>query len=622
MSRDGGAGGGEVDLWAMAAELERKFAGYKQRLAERSGTPRGGDGVDDAGGGGNRGGEEEDEGDGDGGDGGDDVRGRMYEAYTRRRDERLREGWRARMERKEAEVKALWAQLERGAGGRAAGCCATATDDGGGTAGEKHGDDGEKRRSSDVAAPAGRISGKKHARTRSFSSSTAKSSRPDAGTRRALSQEPPPPTSEPPAAAADGGGAGRKENHRVARVTGAGAMAAAKRRVFSGHRSSAAKEHGSAKGGPKSKPPRSLPRRSSSGGLEDLKEAAQTTTCAVAAPVQSCSTEEASLPTQFAGEANAPAASPASDCGEVVSSGADDRHEAGAEAKTAGEHNAEEVTVSPGKLANGEITSDSDTEPSYVYVKKDDVEEDDAMTRRSEALAGSDDKPDLEMDKKNSAAAAAAAAAEETTAPPSDAVAAESATTIAKEAPARESSDESSFSGRSGGSPPPSSTSASCISRAPSIERLLEEDAALLRKKRQESAEKCALTTTRTMTTPPARVSGAARSPREAVRGFKRFLSFGKKNRGGREVTVIDCTSPSVPSVADDDSGSGGWQSSDTIKPRMTSLDAASDDMDHGYTGSPRAGSLQSLVAASPAKSELNEIDPQEKSPKGEKCSL
>lgn len=124
--------GGEVDLWAMAAELERQFAGYKQRRAERSGAPRGDDdGADARGGGGEE--EEEEEGDGDGGD----VRGRRYEAYTRRRDERLREreGWRARMERKEAEVRALWAQLER----RAAGCAtatATATDDdGGGAAG-------------------------------------------------------------------------------------------------------------------------------------------------------------------------------------------------------------------------------------------------------------------------------------------------------------------------------------------------------------------------------------------------------------------------------------------------------------------------------------------------------
>uniref|UniRef100_A0A0E0IQM1 Uncharacterized protein n=1 Tax=Oryza nivara TaxID=4536 RepID=A0A0E0IQM1_ORYNI len=75
--------------------------------------------------------------------------------------------------------------------------------------------------------------------------------------------------------------------------------------------------------------------------------------------------------------------------------------------------------------------------------------------------------------------------------------------------------------------------------------RLLEEDDALLRKKRQQSADMLALMTTK-MSTPRARVSGVARSPREAARGLKRFLSFGKKKRGGRDVTVIDCSSPSI----------------------------------------------------------------------------
>ncbi|KAL5211444.1 hypothetical protein ABZP36_022291 [Zizania latifolia] len=540
MSRGGGAGVEVEYLWAMAAELERQFAGYKQRLAERSGAP---DVVDDDDA--RRDGEEEEE---DGGGGGGDVRGRMYEAYTRRRDARLREGWRARMERKEAEVKALWAQLERGTG---AGRGGTTTDDG--TAKERAGDDGEKRRSSDVVAPVSSISGKKHARTRSFSSFTTKSSRPDGGTRRALLQEPPPSTSEPPVATADGG-AGRKDRHRGARPTGAGATTASKLKVFSGHRSSA-KEHGSIKGGPK--PPRSLPRRSSSGGLDDLKETAvlPATCAAVAAPAQSCLIEQVAVQDEtqnassstalFPVAANARAASPYSDSGEIVDGVTDGR---GAEAKNVEEHDAEEVAVSPGKLVNGEITSDSDTEPSYVYIKKD-VEEFDAMKtlrrRSDQALAGSDAKTELEVEKKSSEDA--------------------------------------------------------------------EETMALSVAKREESAEKRALTTL--STPPPARVSGGERSPREAVRGFKRFLSFGKKNRG-REVTVIDCTSPSVPSLADDDSGSGRWQSTDTIKPRMASSDASSDDMDHGYAISARACSLQSLVAASPAKSELNEIDPQEKSPK------
>jgi hypothetical protein len=91
-------------LWAQASELERQFEGYKRRLAERTvvavDRP---DVLDDDGGGGP---EEEAE----------VGRGRRYAAYVRRRDEKLRQGWLARMERKEAEVKALWARLD--AGGR------------------------------------------------------------------------------------------------------------------------------------------------------------------------------------------------------------------------------------------------------------------------------------------------------------------------------------------------------------------------------------------------------------------------------------------------------------------------------------------------------------------------
>jgi hypothetical protein len=129
MPRASGSGSGgevvEVDLWAMAADLERQFAGYKQRLAERDGAAREHDGGDAAAASHDDGGGDEAEAEA-GGRGSCsscacDVRGRMYEAYVRRRDERLRDGWRARMERKEAEVKALWAQLEltgrAGAGG-------------------------------------------------------------------------------------------------------------------------------------------------------------------------------------------------------------------------------------------------------------------------------------------------------------------------------------------------------------------------------------------------------------------------------------------------------------------------------------------------------------------------
>ncbi|RLN09677.1 uncharacterized protein C2845_PM11G23850 [Panicum miliaceum] len=623
----GGRGEEAVDLWAMAAELERQFAGYKQRVAERGATAareRDGDagaaahdGTGGAGGGSVYEAAEADEAGGRGGSGSSDVRGIMYEAYVRRRDERLREGWRARMERKEAEVKALWAQLEltgrAGAGAERApgggGDPTTTTTDAGAAAGDERKterNDDDKRRSSDTALAPRRITGKKHARTRSFSSSiTANRNRSDAGRRRALSQEPPP--SEPDASAE-----ARKEN-RVRPAGGAATTTGTARPKTSLRRKNSVKGHVSEKpAGPKL--PRSLPQRVSSGGLEALSREAALPIAEAAAPMQSSSSEyaadgetpKASPPRPFlvkddssdvTSAANARAASPESERGEVFEAVPVPDAESEAENTDVEKLCEEKVDASPDKLGNpnGEVTSDSETEPSYVYINKDNAEE--------QAMAGSDAALDSDMrtNKENG---------EEIPAPV-DATAAEIATTNAKEAPARESSDESLFSVRSGLSARPS-----CSSRDQSIERLLEADAVLLQKKREERAEK---STPKTPGSAGSRVSGAARSPRGTVRGFKKFLSFGKKNRG-REVTVIDCTSPSVPSLADDDSTSGGWQSAGSIKTRMGSSDAASDDTDHGYTVSPRvsaACSLQNLVAASPAKSELAEIVvPQEKSPK------
>ncbi|KAG2654486.1 hypothetical protein PVAP13_1NG522800 [Panicum virgatum] len=548
----------------------------------------------------------------------------MYEAYVRRRDERLREGWRARMERKEAEVKALWAQLEltgragagaeRAPGGGHPTTTTTTTDDGAAAGDERKTErnDDDKRRSSDTALAPRRITGKKHARTRSFSSSIT-TNRSDAGRRRALSQEPPP--SEPHSAAE-----ARKDN-RARPAGGAAATTGTARPRTSLRRKNSVKGHVSAA----PKLPRSLPRRASSGGLEALSREAVLPIADAPASVQSSSSEcaahgetpNASPPRPFIVKddsggggggcaADERDASPESDRSEVVQAVSDGKPGAkNADVEELCEE-FEKVGASPDKLGNpsGEITSDSETEPSYVYIINKDNADEHAMTI-SEPLksAGSDDAldSDTRTNEENG----------EDMPAPADATAAEIATTNAEEAPARESSDESLFSVRSGLSARPS-----CSSRDQSIERLLEADAVLLRKKREERAEKS--TPPKTPGRAGSRVSGAARSPRGTVRGFKKFLSFGKKNRG-RDVTVIDCTSPSVPSLAEDDSTSGGWQSAGSIKPRMGSSDAASDDTDHGYTVSPRvsaACSLQSLVAASPAKSELAEIVPQEKSPK------
>jgi hypothetical protein len=98
-ARETAGAAGTDHLWAKAAELERDFAGYKRRLAERRAHA-----VAEVAG--RAGGSEEGIGDAPG-------RGRRYEEYVRRRDERLRQEWRARMERKEAEVQALWARLDR-----------------------------------------------------------------------------------------------------------------------------------------------------------------------------------------------------------------------------------------------------------------------------------------------------------------------------------------------------------------------------------------------------------------------------------------------------------------------------------------------------------------------------
>uniref|UniRef100_A0ACD5ZCH7 Uncharacterized protein n=1 Tax=Avena sativa TaxID=4498 RepID=A0ACD5ZCH7_AVESA len=610
--RDGGEERAAVDLWAMAAELERQFAGYKQRFAERRDSCdapedvaanadyaavalRIVDSVDVS-----SGGEEEDEdgvGDGDRGGGGGGVRGRMYEAYTRRRDERLRSVWRARMERKEAEVMAIWAQL-RG-GGPAAAVADECI-----TAGEEAGDNGEKRRSSDVAAP-GRVSGKKHAFTRRSLSSAnlIKSSRPDVGLRRALSQEPP----EPRPAGAEGGS--RKHGHRSRAVTGG---AAPKRKALSGSKG-LAKEQGSLRQTGSKPPRRGLPRQCSPGG----PEAALVSNTGLATPARiSISSEQASAVSDRdddAREASPPG--PESDCGVVVD-GAAPAREGGeaAEAKNAvinaERRDGEEIVVqsleTDAKLGNGEITSDSETEPSYVFIKKKAVEE--GTMRLCDALgAGSDAEPRLE--------------GKNVTGDPDPTTTA--ADNAEEAAPEEESSDGlSSFSGTVGMSGQDDSapnSALSCSSRSQSIERQLEEDAALLRKKRQHQSGSGRRSVQAASTPPSARSRGAASaarttSPRGTAMGFKkRFLSFGK-NRDRDGCTVIDCTSPaSVPaSPADSGRATRRCRTADPVRRRVlgsSSDTAAASD----YT---RACSLQSLVAASPAKSELGEMVPQERSPK------
>jgi hypothetical protein len=445
-------------------------------------------------------------------------------------------------------------------------------------------DDDRRRSSSGAALAPRRVTGKRHVRTRSFSSSTMSRNRTDVGRRRALSHEPPP--SEPDASCG--------EADRKSRAWPAGRAAAAtadtmrpRPKTSLRRRSTSVEGHGPAKTAAGRKLPRPLPRRDdSSGGPEDLGRdvalaVAQPSAETVAPPVPSRSAEYAATgggtpgasPTKMSlagrdddgsggnGAANTRATSPEPDRGavdEAVSHGEPDAtHDAGAN-----EHGGEEKVD-----ADGEVTSESEPEPSYVYVNNKDAADASGWTLAGSAAAVG---PDVKAS--GETPAALAPPAEATTA-----AAAEVATTNAEEAPARESSDESYLSARS--SVP--SARASCSSRDQSAERLLEADAALARKKRAEKSAPAP------STPPGSRSSGAARSPRQAtVRGFKRFLSFGRKHRG-REVTVIDCTSPPVPSPVHD--ASGRWQPADgSVKRRMGSSDAASDDTKHGYPVSPQ----------------------------------
>jgi hypothetical protein len=440
-------------------------------------------------------------------------------------------------------------------------------------------EDGEKRRSSDVAAP-GRVSGNKHARTRkSFSSvNLVKSSRPDVGLRRALSQEPLPPASS----VAEG--ASKKHGAPIG-------AAATKRKALSGSKGGSVKGHGSVRqAGPK--PPRGgLHRRCSSGGIETVVPPSCSSEHAAASHHED-EAQKASSPARFVGSDNgdtgietARASSPES---EVVDNGAAaDGREAELEnalVDVADKRNAEETVVqsldADAKLGNGEITSDSEIEPSYVVIKKKVVEG--KAARGSDILrVGSDADPQIEDKNAGNAAADQATSA------------ADAATAMT--ANADESYDDlSSFTG-TGRSDRGSArnSSPSCSSRAQSVERLLEADAALVRKKREDPGVGGRRSAQTVSTPPSARSRGTTTSPRGTGLGFKkRFLSFGKKTRGKDGATVIECTSPASMPASPADCGSAGRRcrtADGSIKPRVVGYSsdaAASDDTD--LAASPR----------------------------------
>uniref|UniRef100_A0ACD6AK93 Uncharacterized protein n=1 Tax=Avena sativa TaxID=4498 RepID=A0ACD6AK93_AVESA len=262
------------------------------------------------------------------------------------------------------------------------------------------------------------------------------------------------------------------------------------------------------------------------------------------------------------------------------------------------------------KPGNADVTGDSDTEPSYVYVKRDREEagnEQEAETFE-ETMASSS--PSSETD---------------TTVKESPAV-------IGAEASPRDSSEslysnvQSSFSHGSEldasatGSPLPTTPASG---GALSTEELLESDAATLRMKREQEevvedqsiiflpSTCCAA---RSGAVVP--VAGRPQSPMEAVAGLKRFLTFGKKNGKGADdavVVVIERAPPSagvVVGVSQRPPASG-----DSTKPRISGPDAAPDDRDNSNVMSPHVRSLQSFVASSPARSQPKEMAPPAKSP-------
>uniref|UniRef100_A0A0E0D770 Uncharacterized protein n=1 Tax=Oryza meridionalis TaxID=40149 RepID=A0A0E0D770_9ORYZ len=589
-------GGGGDDLWAKAAELERQFEGYKRRVAERrsSAAAAVADRHEDY-----------------SGDGGavEEVevavgKGRRYDAYVRRRDEKLRQGWRARMERKEAEMKALWARL-----------------------------DVDRRRDGDLAAGNGKQQkpGNLEARPaaspatpRSSSATKATLSRPRATPRTTtpspagaaasprLSSNPDarrraPPQAEPPSTP-------RKEN----RVPSAAVTATPRLRALSRSRSSLKESASFVRDSPRRAPPPPPPRHSHDGDAGDRPNRAPTTADDAVAPVAtSCQSQQvvlaeikaaAAFRLRRSGNGSAqgrqPAASPRpvftrqldgrrrpSDTGKMSSVQISRNSDVEAKNFNLDEGIGEDddgTARSSVELGSLKITGDSDTEPSYVYITKD-IDEETMNTSQPQPLAASDSNSEEPE-------APAPHQSEKETGDLEETAMAASSEATAKESPATDHEDaspqssdqsfysnvDSSFSHRSELELAASATDSPLHGSPSSTEKLLEADAAMLRKKREEEEEEdddAAAGEINSLLIPSTTTSNssssvAVQSPMEAVAGLKRFLTFGKKNNAAAAV---------APPA--DDSGVGhGWPSGDSgVRQRICSSDAASDDSDNSY---------------------------------------
>uniref|UniRef100_A0ACD5XYE4 Uncharacterized protein n=1 Tax=Avena sativa TaxID=4498 RepID=A0ACD5XYE4_AVESA len=562
----------------------------------------------------------------DGGAGEEAGRGRRYEAYVRRRDEKLRQGWLARMERKEAEVKALWARLDNtgSAGGRRRG-----PDDAGVTASPAR---EQKPRSIEKPVPPATprcIAAMKLPRLRSSaSSSSLGSASPRLPSKTPRSTYPEAPTTP------------RKENRMPPPSAAAGTPRPPKTlsRTRSSLKDSGKVERSSVSSSSSSsssvrespRPPRFQAPRAPAPPPSAAEAAvaaarsrfheqvvlAEIKTAAVVSP------EPSRLGRSRVGVAGA--WSPSLTPGQVdflsrLGHNGRDYREASEHSGAKGK-NSVSVTEAGGngdKPGDAEITGDSDTEPSYVYVKRDHEE------------AGEEQ----EAETVEETMASSPPSSEET-----GTTVKESPSTIGVEVSPRDSSEtlysnvQSSF---SHGSELDASAAGSPLPTTPpsggslSTEELLESDAATLRMKREqeevveedgaEDQSIVLLTSTccsaRSGTVVP--VAGRPQSPMEAVAGLRRFLTFGKKNGKGADdadvVVVIERAPPSAGVVAV--SQRQRPASGDPTKPRTCGSDAARDDRDNTNVMSPRVRSLQSFVPSSPARSQLKEMAPPAKSP-------
>ncbi|PAN25334.1 hypothetical protein PAHAL_4G293500 [Panicum hallii] len=615
-----GAEGATDHLWAKAAELERDFEGYKRRLAERMAQAA----AEVAGG---RADEEERRGPGDAA-----GRGKRYEEYVRRRDERLRQEWRARMERKEAEVQALWARLDRTGSRRRRGGdgeLAAAIH-----AREDHGHLRQKTGNLEVKVkPAAPVTPRCGPATKLSRPRTSMPSSPAAASSRLSTPDPrrrPPhlhreqPQAEPPATP-------RKENRLPPPSTATVASPGTPRpRTMLSRSRSMFKDRGcsSVTVRESPRPPRFQSPRSSydsAGNLNEPSLPLHADAIAVMQRSSSCSSKQPVLADLKKSSAVAPEPFHPRRSGHGVEPASPPpvipRDEPGSseiapasDGNADNESNHEHADQSSDKFGSVEITGDSDTEPSYVYIKKD---RDEQTPRPCQASPGLGTCPGSEQPRSDNRNSDNVDDTMESTG--SDDVSGETTVTDAEEASRRKSSEslysnvQSSFSPRS-----ELDTSATDSPLPSATEKSPESSASPRPRTEVEDAEKSlpVPTTPRSNVT----VSITVQSPMDAVTGLKRFLTFGKKNSKGSEAAaVVERTPHSMAPAPPHGDGcmSGEWPAGDSVKVRSGSSDVVSaDDLDHSYVISPHVRSLQSFEPSYPANPELKEPVLHAKSPR------